>query len=265
MAESFSQRLWRTMEDNKQGSDRSKAYFQWWTRHWGIRPRGHFDLVLLTLLFRFWRHLIPLHTQILYFCSCFSVTKWCLTVCNPMDCSIPGFPILYYLPEFAQIHVHWDSDAIQPSHPLSPLLLLSSIYPSIRVFSNDLARHIRWPKYWSFSFSISSSKAYLGLIFFRIDWLDLPAGEGTLMSLLQYHNSKASILWRSSFFMVQLSHPYMTTGKTIALTRWTYVSKEMSLLFNILSWFVIAFLSRSKCLYFHGCSQHPQLFWSPRK
>ena len=155
--------------------------------------------------------------------------------------------IFQSLPKFMSI------ESVMPSNYLIiyiPLHLLPSVFPSTRIFSSELALHIKWPKYWSFSFSISSSNAYLGLIFFRIDWLDLPAGEGTLMSLLQYHNSKASILWRSSFFMVQLSHPYMTTGKTIALTRWTYVSKEMSLLFNILSWFVIAFLSRSKCLNF---------------
>ena len=181
MAESFSQRLWRTMEDNKQGSDRSKAYFQWWTRHWGIRPRGHFDLVLLTLLFRFWRHLIPLHTQILYFCSCFSVTKWCLTVCNPMDCSIPGFPILYYLPEFAQIHVHWDSDAIQPSHLSSPSPPAFNP-PSVRVFCSESALCIRWPKQWSFSFSISSYSEYSEFISFRIDWFDLLAVQGNLKS-----------------------------------------------------------------------------------
>ena len=161
---------------------------------------------------------------------------------------MPGFPILYYIPVFAQTHVHWDSDAIQPSHPLSPRSLLSSIYPSIRGFSNESALHIRSSKYWSFSFSISSSNEYLGLIFFSIDWLDLPVVQGTLKSLLQHHSSKASILWHSSFFMAQLSHPYMTTGKTIALTRWTFVSKVMSLFFNILSRFVIAFLPRSKCL-----------------
>ena len=115
-----------------------------------------------------------------------------------------------------------------------PLLLLPSISPSIRVFSNKSALHIRWPKYWSFSFSIVPAKEIPGLISFRIDWLDLLAVQGTLKSLLQHHNSKASILWRSAFFTVQLSHPYMTTGKTIALTRWTFVGKVMSLLFNML-------------------------------
>ena len=126
----------------------------------------------------------------------------------------------------------------------SPLLPQLSIFPSIRVFSNESVLHVRWPKYWSFSFSISPSKEYSGLISFTMDWLDLLA----VKSLLQHHSSKASILQHSAFFIVQLSHPYMTTGKTIALTRWTFVGKVMSLLFNILSRLVIAFLPRSKCL-----------------
>ena len=129
-------------------------------------------------------------------------------------------------------------------HPL----LLTSVIPTIRVFSNESVLHIRWPKYWSFSFSISPSKKYLRLIFFRIDWLDLLAVQGTLKSLFQHHSPRASIIWCSAFFMVQLSHPYMTPGKTIALTTQTFVSKIMSLVFNILSRLVIAFLPRSKCL-----------------
>ena len=129
-----------------------------------------------------------------------------------------------------------------------PLLLLPSIFPSIKIFSNQSALHIRWPKYWSFSFNISPSSEYPGLISFRMDWLDLLVVQGTLKSLLQNHSSKASILWRSAFFTVQLSHPYMTAGKTIALTRWTFVGKVMSLLFNMLSRFVITFLPRSKCV-----------------
>ena len=129
-----------------------------------------------------------------------------------------------------------------------PLLLRPSIFPSIRVFSNESVLHIRWPKDWSFSFSISPSNEYSGLISFRIDWFDLFAVQGTLKSLLQHHSSKASVLWHSAFFTVQLSHPYMTTGKTIALTRWTIVGKVMSLLFNIVSRLVIDFLTRSKCL-----------------
>ena len=128
------------------------------------------------------------------------------------------------------------------------LLLPPSVFPSIRVFSNQSAFHIRWPKYWSISFSISPSNEYSGLISFRMDWLDLLAVQGTLRSLLQHHSSKASILQCSAFFIVQLSHPYMTTGKTIALTRWTFVGKVMSLLFNMLSRLVITFLPRSKHL-----------------
>ena len=129
-----------------------------------------------------------------------------------------------------------------------PLLLLPSIFPSIRVFSNESALYIRWPKYWSFSFSFSPSKEHPGLISFRMDWLDLLAVQGTLKSLLQHHSSKALILRHSAFFTVQLSHPYMTIGKTIALTRWTSVGKVMSLLFNMLSRLVITFLPRSKHL-----------------
>ena len=129
-----------------------------------------------------------------------------------------------------------------------PLLLLPSIFPSIRVFSNESALHIMWPRYWSLSFGINLSKEYSGLISFRMDRLDLLAVQGTLQSLLQHHSSQASILYHSAFFMVQLSHPYMTTGKTIALTRWTFVSKVMSLLFNTLSRFVITFLLVRTCL-----------------
>ena len=162
-----------------------------------------------------------------------------------MDCSTPGFPVLHCLPELAQTHVHWVGNAIQPPHPLSWPLLLPSIFPSIRVFSNELALRIRWPKYCSFSFSISSSYEYSGLISFRIDWFDLFAVQGTLKSLFQHHSSKASVLQHSAFFTVQLLHSYLTTGKTIALTRWTFVGKVMSLLLNTLSRFVIAFLPRS--------------------
>ena len=134
-----------------------------------------------------------------------------------------------------------------PNHLIlcCPLLLLPSIFPSIRVFSNESVLHIRWPKYWSFSFKISPSNEYSGLNSFRMDWLDLLAAQGTLKSLLQHHSSKASILQHSAFFIFQLSHPYMTTGKTIALTRWTFVGKVISLLFNMLSRLVITFLPRS--------------------
>ena len=139
-----------------------------------------------------------------------------------------------------------------------PLLLLPSIFPSIRVFSSESVLHIRWPKDWSFSFSISPSNEYSGLISFRTDWLDLLCVQGTLKSLLQHHSSKASILQHSAFFIVQLSYPYMTTGKTIALTRRTFVGKVMSLLLNMLSRLVTAFLPRSKCLLISCCSHHLQ-------
>ena len=142
-------------------------------------------------------------------------------------------------------------ELVMPSNHLilcCPLLLLPSIFPSIRIFSNESVLPIRWPKYWSFSFSTSPSNEYSGLISFRMDRLDLLAVQGTLKSLLQHHSSKASILQHSAFFIVQLSHPYMTPGKTIALTRWTFVGKVMSLLFNMLSRLIIAFLPRSRCL-----------------
>jgi len=165
----------------------------------------------------------------------------CLTLCDLMNHSMPGLPVHHQLTEFTQIHVHWVSDAIQPSrHPSS--LLLPSIFPSIKVFSNESALRIRWPKYWSFSFNISPSNEHPGLISVRIDWLDLLAVQGTLKSLLQHHSSKASVLLCSAFCIVQLSHPYMTTGKTKALTRQTFVGKVMSLLLNMLFTLVIAFL-----------------------
>ena len=165
-----------------------------------------------------------------------------------MNRSTPGLPVHHQLREFTQIHVHRVRDAIKPSHPLSSLLLLPPIPPSIRVFSNESTLRMRWPKYWSFSFSIIPSEEIPGLISFRMDWLDLLAVQGTLKSLFQHHSSKASILRRSTFFTVQLSHPYMTTGKTIALTRWIFVGKVMSLLFNVPSRLVITFLPRSKRL-----------------
>ena len=167
-----------------------------------------------------------------------SVTQSCLTLCDPMDCSTPGLPVHHQLLEFTQTHILRVSDAIQPSYPLSSLLL-PPVPPSVRVFSNESTLHMRWPKYWSFSFSIIPSKEHPGLISFRIDWLDLLAVQRTLKSLLQHHSSKASILQLSAFFTVQLSHPYMTTGKTIALTRQTFVGKAMSLLLNMLSRLVI--------------------------
>ena len=152
-----------------------------------------------------------------------------------MNFSTPGLPVCHQLPEFTQTHVH---QSVMPSSHLilcPPLLLLPLIPPSIRVFSNEPTLRIRWPKYWSFSFSISPSNEHPGLISFRMDWLDLLVVQGTLKSLLQHQSSKASIFRCSAFFTVQLSHPYMTTGKTIALTRHTFVGKVMSLLFNMLS------------------------------
>ena len=146
-----------------------------------------------------------------------------------------------------------------------PLLLLPSIFPSIRVFSNESALHIRWPKYWSFIFSIRLSNEYSGLIFFRIDWLDLLAIQGTLKSLLQHHSAKASILWCSPFFMAQLSHPHMTSGKTTALTRWTFVSKRMPLLFIMLSRSIIVFLPRSKQLLISWLQALSTVILEPKK
>ena len=185
---------------------------------------------------------------------------------QPTDCSMPGFLVLHHLLELAQTHV---IDLVMPSNHLilcRPLFLLISVFLSIRVFSNESALCIRWPKYWNFSFSISPSNEQSRLISFRIDWFDLLAVQGDcknplqdlVKNLLQHHSSKASILQRSAFFMVQFSHPYMTTLKAVALTRWAFVDKVMSLLFIMLSRFVIAFLPRSKCLLIHGCSHHLQ-------
>ena len=170
--------------------------------------------------------------------SCFcSVTRSCLTLCDPTDCSTPGFLVLHHLPSLSLLKLT-SIELVMPSNHLvlcHPLLLLPSIFPSIRVFSNESVLHIRWPKYWSFNFSISPSNEYSGQISFRIDLFDLLAVQGTLKSLLQHHSSKASILWRSAFFVIKFLHPYMTTGKIIALTTRTFVSKVMSLFFNMLS------------------------------
>ena len=163
-----------------------------------------------------------------------SIAKSCPTLCNSMNRSTPGLPVHHQLLESTQTHVHWVGDAIRPSHPLwfpSPPAL---IFPSIRVFSNEIALHIRWPKYWSFSFNISPANEHPGLISFRMDWLDLLAVQGTLKSLLQHHSSKASILQRSAFFIVQLSHPYMTTGKIICCT--TFKRSEQPVLYVIIVW-----------------------------
>ena len=165
-----------------------------------------------------------------------------------MNHSTPGLPVHHQLSESTQTHVNRVGDAIQPSHLLSSPSPPAFNLSQHQVFSNESPLHMRWPKYWSFSFSISPSNEHPGLISFRMDWLDLLALQGTLKSLLQHHSSKPSILRGSAFFIVQLSHPYMTTGKTIALTRQTFDGKVMSLLFNMLSRLVITFLPRSKCL-----------------
>ena len=192
--------------------------------------------------FVLWR-LIP--GQLLQFSS---LTQSCPTLCDPMDCSMPGFPVHHQLLELTQTHVHRVNDAIQSSH-----LLSSPSPPSFNLSQNRGV--FQWvpyshqvANYWSFSFSISPSNEYSGQISFRMDWLDLFAVQEILKILLQHHSSKTSILHHSAFFIVQLSHPYMTTGETIALIRWTFVGKVMSLLLNMLSMLVITFLPRSKCL-----------------
>ena len=165
-----------------------------------------------------------------------------------MDCSTPASLSItssWSLPKLMSIELVRPSNRLILCHPL---LLPTSIFPSIRVFSNESLLHIRWPKYWHFSFNISPSNEHSGLISFRMDWLDLLAVQGTLKTFLQHHSSKASILWHSGFFIVQLSHPYVTIGKTIALTRWTFVGKVISLFFNMLSRLIIAFLLRRKHL-----------------
>ena len=194
-----------------------------------------------------------------------SVAQSCSTLCDPMNSSMPGLPVHHQLPEFTQTHVHRVGDAIQPSHPLSSPSPPAPIPPSIQVFSNESTLRMRWPKYWGFSFSISPCKEYPGLISFRMDCLDLLAVQGTLKSLLQHHSSKASMLWRSGFFTVQLSHPYMTTGKTIPLTRWTSVGKVVSLLLNILSRLVITFPPRSKCLLISWLQSTSGVIFEPPK
>ena len=181
-----------------------------------------------------------------------------------MNCSMPGFPVFTISRSLLKL---MSIELVMPSNHFifCRPLLLPSIFPSIRVFSNESVLCIRWPKYWSFSFSISSSNEYSGLISFRIDWFDLLAFQGTLKSLLQHHSSEASILQRSAFFIVQLSHPYMATGKTITLTRQTFVGKVMSLLFNMLFNLVIAFLPRNKCLSISWLQSPSAVILEPKK
>ena len=184
------------------------------------------------------------------------VAQLCPTLCDPVDCSMPGFSGFTISQSLFKL---MSIESVMPSNHLilySPLFLLLSIFSSIRVLSNEWAPCIRWPTYWSFSFNITLSNEYSGLISFRIDWCDLLAVQGTLKSLLQHHNLQASIFRCSAFFMVQLSHPYMTTRKTLALTICTFVSKVMSLIFNMLSRCIIAFLPRSKHLLI-SCLQSP--------
>ena len=194
---------------------------------------------------------------------CYSVTKSSSTLCSRMDCSTPGFPVLHCLLEFAQTHV---IESLMPSNHLilcCPFFLLPSVFPNIKVFSNESVLRIRGPKYWSLSFSNSPSNEYSGLISFRMDWFDLLVSKG-LSRVFSSTSWKPSIL--RCLFMVELSHPYVTTGKTIGLTMLTFAGKVMSLL-NMLPRFVTDFLPRSKRLLknCHGCSHRPQWFWSPRK
>ena len=198
------------------------------------------------------------------FCCCL-IAKSCPTLWDTMDISTPGFHVLSISQSLLKL---MSIESVMPSNHFvlcHSLLLLPSIFPRIRAFSNESVLCIRWPKYWSFSFSISPSSKYSGLFSFRIDWFDLLAVQGTLKSLLQHHSSKASIFQHSAFFMVQLSHPYMTTGKTIALTKWTFVDKRTSLLFNMLSRFIIAFLPRGKCLLISWLHSPSAVILEPKK
>ena len=184
--------------------------------------------------------LTPWHSALLII-QFSSVAQSCPTLCDPVNRSTPGLPVHHHLPEFTQTHVHRVSDAIQPSQPLSSPSPPAPNPSHHQGLYNESALRMRWSKYWSFSFSIIPSKKHPGLISFRMDWLDLLVVQGTLKSLLQHHSSKASILRCLAFFTVQLSHPYVTTGKTIALTRLTFVGKVMSLLLSMLSRLVITF------------------------
>ena len=202
---------------------------------------------------------------ILSVCFYSSVSKSCPALCDPMNRSTPGLPVHHQLPEFTQTHVHWLNDAIQPSHPLSspsPPAFNLSQHQGLFKWISSLHR---WPKYWSFTFIISLSNAYSGLIFFRIDLVDLLAVQGTLKSLLQHHSFKASILWCSAFFTVLLSHLYITFGKTISLTSWTFVSQVMSLLSNMLYRFVIVIIPRSKCLLILWLQSPSAVILEPKK
>ena len=194
-----------------------------------------------------------------------SIRKSCPALWDPVDCWTPGFPVLYCLLELLKF---MSVELVRPSNQLisaAPFSSSSQSFPAIRVFSSESALHIRWPKYWNFSFSISPSNEYSGLIFFRIDWFDHLAVQGTLKSLLQHHSWKPSILWCSCFFMVQFLHPYMTTGKTPALTILTFFGKVMALLFTMLSRFVIGFLLRRKHLLISWLQSPSTVILGPKK
>ena len=202
---------------------------------------------IICTLYALYAFLYNLMTQVYVYVSVqpSSVIQSCMTLCNPMNCRCQASLCITNSRSSLKLTA---IESVMPSSHLilcRPLLLLPLIHPSIRVFSNGSTLRMRWPKYWSFCFNISPSNEHPGLISFRMDWLDLFAVQGTLKSLQQHHSSKASNLWHSAFFTVQLSHPYTTTGKTIALTRWTFVGKVMSLLLNMLSRLVITFLPRS--------------------
>jgi len=223
-----------------------------------------FNILLWILFFFFPVGIITLLPNYVQFSS---ATQLSLNLCNPTDSSTPYFPVHHQLPELVQTHFH---ELVIPSNHLilcHPLLLPSSLFPTIRVFSNKSVLHIRWPKYWSFNVSISPSNEYSGLISFRMDWLDHLAVQGTLKSLLQHQSSKASVLQCSSFFMVELSHLNMTNGKTITLTRWTFVGKATSLLFKTLFRFVIYIFSSKDqtCFNFMASVTIHEWSSSPRK
>ena len=195
----------------------------------------------------------------------FSSAQSCPTLCDPMNRSMSGLPVHHQLLEITQTHIDRVGDAIETSHSLSSPSPPAPNPSQHQGLSNESTLPMRYPKYWSFSFSTSPSNEHPGLISFRMDWLDLLAVQGTLKSLLQHHSSKASILRRSAFFTVQLSHPYMTTGKTIALTRWIFVGKVMSLLFNMLPRLVITFLPRSRCLLISWLQSPSAVILEPKK
>ena len=230
---------------------------------WFLRV-DHFKCIeFCYLYFANYTHVYP---QLFSFSlSVSSVAQLCPTLCDPMDCSMPGFPVRHQLPELAQTHIHQVRDAIQSSHSLS-----SHFYPAFNLSQHQglfqcISSLHQVAKVLELQFQHQSFQWIFGLISFRNDWFDLLEVQGTLRSLLQHHSSKAPILWCSDFFMVQLSHPYMTTGETIALTRWIFVGKVMSLLFNMLSKLVIAFLPRSKCLLISWLQSPSAVILEPKK